>query len=72
MNGELEEVFEFYHYGLFVPMEHLRFNLGYLFYPVIEYLVNLIVVVVVVVGGGRYIKPAIQEESREGGGEGCY
>ena len=39
---ELEEVLEFYHYGLFVPMERLRFSLGYLFYPIIEFLMNLI------------------------------
>ena len=42
MSGELEDAFEFYHYGLFVPMERLRFNLGYLFYPLVEFLVNLI------------------------------
>ena len=38
----MERGLEAYHYGIFVPMECLRFNLGYLFYPVVEFLVNLI------------------------------
>lgn len=42
MKSDLEVVLESYHYGLFVPMERLRFSLGYLFYPVVESLVTRI------------------------------
>jgi len=40
---DLEIILEFYHYGLFVPMERLRYGLGYLFYPVIAFLVKLLI-----------------------------
>jgi len=35
---DLFDVLGLYHYCVFVPMERLRFSLGYLFYPAVEFL----------------------------------
>jgi len=37
----IDDMLELYHYGIFVPMERLLFSLGYLFYPMIKFLVDL-------------------------------
>lgn len=39
-DSDLDEILEYYHYGIFVPMERLRFSLGYIFYPVIKFFVD--------------------------------
>lgn len=36
----IDDVLEFYHYSMFVPMERLRFSLGHLFYPVIKFCID--------------------------------
>lgn len=40
----IDDMLEYYHYGIFVPMEQLRFSLGYIFYPVIRFLVGLLAI----------------------------
>lgn len=36
----IDDILELYHYGVFVPMERLRFSLGCIFYPVVRFLVD--------------------------------
>jgi hypothetical protein len=40
----IDDILECYHYGVFVPMERLRFSLGYVFYPVVRFLVDWLIV----------------------------
>lgn len=42
MDEDIEDILNFYHYGIFVPMERLRFSLGYLFYSMIKFTVGYI------------------------------
>jgi len=37
---DVDEFCEAYHYGIFVPIETLAFALGWLFYPLVEWLVS--------------------------------